>query len=185
MVKPELKNGTVLLAEPFMMDPNFKRAAIMLAEHSEEGTIGFILNRPVDMMINELVEDFPEISAPVLYGGPVQTDTLHYLHNVGELLADSREILPGIFWGGDFEQLKLLIEKGLIQPNDIRFYVGYSGWSKGQLIDEMKYGSWVTAPMDANYLFSNKPEQLWSQVMVNKGDVYTVIADIPDGVSYN
>lgn len=185
MVKPELKSGTVLLAEPFMMDGNFKRAAIVLAEHNEEGTIGFIMNRPVEMRIDELVEDFPEFAAPIYYGGPVQTNTLHFLHRIGDLLADSKEIVPGICWGGDFNQLKLLVKQGLVMPMDIRFFVGYSGWSPGQLIDELKIGSWVTAPMDVNYLFKTNADKLWSQVLENKGAVYSVIADIPDGVSYN
>lgn len=185
MVKPELKNGTVLLAEPFMMDGNFKRAAIVLAEHTGQGTIGFIMNRPVEMRIDELVEGFPELDAPVYYGGPVQTDTLHFLHRIGDLLADSKEIVPGIFWGGDYEQLKLLIKQGLVMPMDIRFFVGYTGWTEGQLVDELKYGSWVTAPMDVNYLFKTNADELWSQVLINKGDVYSVIADIPDSNNFN
>lgn len=185
MVKPEIKNGTVLLAEPFMMDRNFKRTAILLTEHNDQGSLGFIMNRPSKMKINELVEDFPELDAPVHFGGPVQTNTLHYLHRVGDLLADSKEIIPGIFWGGDYGELKFLIQQGLVAPRDIKFFVGYSGWSEGQLVDEMKFGSWVTAPMYANYLFKTQAKKLWSQVMVNKGDIFSVIADIPDAASFN
>lgn len=119
------------------------------------------------------------------YGGPVQTDTLHYIHNVGDLLEESVRIADGVWWGGDFEKLKFLITSGLIEPHNIRFFVGYSGWSAGQLTEEMDYGSWVTAPMHANYLFKTQPGQLWSQVMYNKGDLYEIIADMPDIVSWN
>ena len=185
MVKPEIKNGTVLLAEPFMMDPNFKRTAILLADHTSEGTIGFIMNRPVSMRIDELVDDFPELDAPVHFGGPVQTDTLHFLHRIGDLLADGHEIIPGIYMGGDYNQLKMLVKQGLVMPHDIRFYVGYTGWSEGQLADEYNYGSWITADMDINYLFKSDPNQLWQQVLINKGDLYSIIADIPDGATYN
>ncbi|MEM8583474.1 MAG: YqgE/AlgH family protein [Bacteroidota bacterium] len=185
MVKPEVKSGTVLLAEPFMLDPNFKRTALLLVEHNEEGTVGFVLNRPVNMRVDELIQDFPEFDASVFYGGPVQTDTVHFLHRMGDLLEESFEVFPGVFWGGNFDKLKFLIERELITDRDIRFFVGYSGWSAGQLKSELSYGSWVTAPMDINYLFKSKPDALWAQVMGNKGNVYKVIADMPDDASYN
>jgi len=175
----------VLLAEPFMQDPNFKRSAVLLTEHGEEGSVGFILNKPLNMRIDELIEDFPEFDSEVLFGGPVQMDTIHYIHSLGELLEDSVQIIQGVFWGGDFEKLKFLINSKLIDPAQIRFFVGYSGWSEGQLIDELAFGSWVTAEMDANYLFKSKPKGLWRQVMYNKGDTYTVIAQMPDPVSWN
>lgn len=185
MVKPEIKAGTVLLAEPFMIDANFKRTAILLTAHNDEGTVGFIMNRPMGMKITELVTDFPEIDADVYFGGPVQTDTLHYIHNAGELLADATEISPGVFWGGDYTQLKFLIKNELITGRDVRFFVGYSGWGEGQLTDEFKIGSWLSAPMDRNYLFSTEAESLWAQIMDNKGDAFSIIADMPDEVHFN
>lgn len=185
MVSDEIKNGKVLLAEPFMLDPNFKRSAVLLCEHNEEGSLGFIMNKPLNMQINELIEDFPEFEAEVFFGGPVQTDTIHYVHNVGDLLEESVLVIDGVYWGGDFEKLKFLIDSKLILPHNIRFFVGYSGWSEGQLMDEMTYGSWVLADMDANYLFKSKPKQLWRQVMYNKGDAYTVIAQMPEAPSWN
>ena len=185
MVREDVTSGKVLLAEPFMLDPNFKRSAVLLCEHNKEGSIGFIMNKPLDMRIDELIEDFPEFDSEVLFGGPVQTDTIHYVHNVGELLEGSIKVFDGVYWGGDFEKLKFLISSDLINPEQIRFFVGYSGWSEGQLTDEMIYGSWVLANMDANYLFKSKPNQLWQQVMHNKGDAFTVIAQMPETVSWN
>lgn len=185
MVKRDIENGKILLAEPFMLDPNFKRAAVLLCEHGEDGSVGFIMNKPLNMRIDELIEDFPEFESEVLFGGPVQTDTIHYIHNKGELLEGSIKVVDGVFWGGDFEKLKFLIASHLIQPENIRFFVGYAGWSEGQLKDEMVYGSWVPAEMDANYLFKITPSDLWQKVMYNKGDTYTVIAQMPDGVSWN
>ncbi len=185
MVSNEIKNGKVLLAEPFMLDPNFKRSAVLLCEHNEEGSLGFIMNKPLNMQIDELIEDFPEFEAEVFFGGPVQTDTIHYVHNVGDLLEESVPVVDGVYWGGDFEKLKFLIDSQLILPHNIRFFVGYSGWSEGQLMDEMTYGSWVLADMDPNYLFKSRPKQLWRQVMYNKGDAYTVIAQMPEAPSWN
>ncbi|MEQ8705327.1 MAG: YqgE/AlgH family protein [Phaeodactylibacter sp.] len=185
MVSNQVKNGQVLLAEPFMLDPNFKRAAILLCEHGEEGSVGFIMNKPLDMQIDALVESFPEFDSHVLYGGPVQRDTIHYLHTVGDLLEGSRPVGNGIYWGGDFEKLKFLVTSQLIEPKDIRFFVGYSGWSEGQLDDEMNLGSWVVADMHANYLFNMESGQIWENAMYNKGDAYTVIANMPEFVSWN
>ena len=184
-MNPLLTAGTVLLAEPFMMDQNFKRTAVLLVEHSEGGSVGFILNREVDMRVDELIDEFPEFDAPVYFGGPVGTDTIHYLHAKGDLLEGSDEVSPGIYWGGDYEQLKFLINSGLITPRDIRFFVGYSGWSEAQLDDELDSGSWVTAPMEPNYLFKSKAEKLWGQVMENKGSTFSIIAGMEDGPSYN
>jgi putative transcriptional regulator len=181
----EIRGGNVLLAEPFMLDSNFKRSAILLCEHNLEGSLGFILNKPLDMKIDELIADFPEFDAPVFFGGPVQTDTIHYLHNLGDLLEDSIKVAPGVYWGGSFEKLKFLISSELVKPRSIRFFVGYSGWSEGQLVDEMDYGSWVPADMHPNYIFQSKPNELWKLIMENKGSSYSVIAQMPDGVNWN
>jgi putative transcriptional regulator len=181
----EIKAGTILVAEPFMLDPNFKRSVVLICEHNDVGTTGFILNKPVDIKINELVPDFPESKAAVHIGGPVAVDSLHFLHNVGDLLDNSQEICPGVFWGGDFEKLKFLMETGVIQDQNIRFFIGYSGWSEGQLQEEMQETSWLTDEMDANYLFRVKPFVLWQTVLHNKGNTYTVIAQMPDAVSLN
>jgi len=184
-MKQEIKTGTILLSEPFMMDPNFKRAAVLLVDHGEDGSIGFVLNRESDVRIDELVEDFPEFDAPVYVGGPVGRDTVHYLHRRGDLLEGSDPVVKGVWWGGDYERLKFLVRHELISPRDVRFFVGYSGWSEDQLEEEMEHGSWVTAKMDPNYLFKSSPDTLWSQVMDHKGNAYSVIADMADDLKLN
>ncbi|MBK8492043.1 MAG: YqgE/AlgH family protein [Saprospirales bacterium] len=186
MESTELKSGQILISEPFMWDSNFKRSVVLLCDHTEEdGSVGFILNKPMEMRIDELVTDFPEFDAPVFFGGPVQTDTVHYIHAVGDLLEGSTKVAPGVYWGGDFEKLKVLIRSELIKPQDIRFFVGYSGWSEGQLQDELAVSSWVISDMHANYIFQSSPEELWKQVLTNLGDTYTVIAQMPDYVNWN
>lgn len=181
-----LKPGKILLAEPFMGDLNFKRAAVLLCDYSQEGgSIGLILNRPLQTSIDDLIGDFPEFESEVYFGGPVQMDSIHYLHKVGDLLEDSVEVHRGVYWGGDFEKLKFLIRSKLIEPHQIRFFLGYTGWSEGQLDDEMGYGSWVLANMDANYVFNAEPELLWRSIMSNKGNTFSVIAQVPDDFSWN
>ncbi|MEM6963415.1 MAG: YqgE/AlgH family protein [Bacteroidota bacterium] len=185
MTDRKITRGKVLLAEPFMLDSNFKRSVVLMCEHEENGSLGFILNKSLNMKINELIADFPKINSTVYYGGPVQTDTIHYIHNMGHLLDESQEIMPGIYWGGNFEKLKSLITNGLITSRDIRFFVGYAGWSKFQLKEEMEMGSWVLANMDLNYVFQEKSDDLWTEVMDHKGDLYSVLAQLPEQLSWN
>ncbi len=180
-----IKAGQILLAEPFMLDPNFKRAAVVLCEHHDEGSLGFVLNKPIEMKINELMADFPEFDCPVYFGGPVATDTVHFMHNVGDLLEGSQKVSDGVWWGGEFDKLKFLVESDMIQPHNVRFYVGYTGWSGGQLKEEMKKGSWVIADLDANYVFKSEHSALWEQIMNDKGDLYTVISQVPDDANWN
>jgi putative transcriptional regulator len=186
MTKEKVKRGKILLAEPFMLDTNFRRSVVLLCEHQDEdGTVGFILNKALEMNVSDLIADFPDFEADVYFGGPVQTDTIHYIHNAGDLLEDSHKVAKGVYWGGDFEKLKFLISSGLIQASNIRFFVGYSGWSSGQLQEEMQYGSWVLADMHPNYLFKAEPGVLWKQIMENKGNTFSVIAQMPEDVSWN
>ncbi|MEM9930693.1 MAG: YqgE/AlgH family protein [Bacteroidota bacterium] len=184
-MKKPISTGTILLAEPFMLDPNFKRTAVLLVDHGNDGSIGFVLNRQSEVRVDELVDDFPEFNAPIFVGGPVGRDTVHYLHRKGELLEGSDEVVQGVYWGGDYNQLKFLIRQGLISPQDIRFFVGYSGWSENQLSEELQHRSWVPARMDANYLFKSAPDTLWRQVMNHKGNAFSVIADIREEAKYN
>lgn len=186
MQEVTVKTGDILIAEPFMMDPNFRRSVVFLCDHTiDEGTVGFILNKPIKMNITDLVDGFPEFESEVYYGGPVSTDTIHYIHDVGEVLDESTEVINGVFWGGDFEKLKFLIKSELIKPNNIKFFVGYSGWSANQLEDELAYGSWVQDKMYPNYAFKEKSRTLWSKVLNNKGDTYSVISQMPDNLHLN
>ena len=128
----DLKKGDLLVSQPFMIDGNFRRTVVYLTEYNRKGALGFILNRPLDYKVEDLVLEFPEFNDHAYFGGPVATNTIHYIHKAGHILDESVEINEGIFWGGDFEKLKSLIANKLITEKDIRFYVGYSGWSAGQ-----------------------------------------------------
>lgn len=177
----------LLIAEPYMEDPHFVRAVIAVCEHSRKGgTLGFILNKPLSMRLNDLMADFPDFDADVFYGGPVATDTLHYLHRLGDLLPGSVQLAPGLYWGGAFETLKTLAKTEVIAPSDIRFYLGYSGWGAGQLHEEMRESSWLLAHIHANYVFKSKPDEaLWTEVLHHEGNTKAVIASIPKELTWN
>ncbi len=181
-----IKPGKLLVAEPFMMDPNFKRSVVLLCEHNDEqGSLGFVLNKPLKINVEDLLGDFPEFDSEVYFGGPVATDTIHYIHDKGDILDNSVKIHNGVYWGGDFEQLKFLIKTKLIKEANIRFFVGYSGWTEHQLFEELEIGSWILADMDSNYLFHHANENLWKQVMENKGSSFGVIAQISESHRLN
>lgn len=173
--------GKLLLADPFLRDLGFKRSVILLCDYDAvEGSVGYVLNKPLDVKFPDIVEDFPEYDGDIYYGGPVAPDTLHYIHTKGDILDDSNRICDGVWWGGDFTKMKVLLKSKILNPTNIKFYLGYSGWSSGQIEDELSYGSWIMEDMNANYLFGRDKDQLWSTVMRNKGNHFTVISKIPD-----
>jgi putative transcriptional regulator len=177
LIKPA--TGKVLIAEPFMLDPHFKRTVVLLADHHpDEGTVGFILNKKMDLKLGEVTSDFGEFEANVFYGGPVDNNSMYFIHNVGELLEDSIKICRGIFWSGNYEKLKVLIDCKLIQPNNIRFYIGYSGWSEGQLEQELKDPSWIVGDMDSNFIFKADPDKLWREILDTKGYHFSALSQI-------
>lgn len=178
--------GQILISEPFMEDPNFKQSVVLLCDYEDShGTVGFILNKPIDMKVDQLIMDFPEFDEAVYFGGPVGHDTIHYVHTKGDLINDSVPVRNGLYWGGNFEQVKFLIDTKVLTSKDIKFFIGYSGWSPGQLDDELKMGSWVVDEMDNNYLINIPPDKLWKSSMQNKSDSFAIIAEIPDKFSMN
>jgi putative transcriptional regulator len=180
------KVGQILIAQPFMGDPNFKKAVVLICDYEmSHGVMGFVLNKPIDMKVDQLLPDFPPFDFDVYFGGPVGHDTIHYVHTKGDLLEGSLKIREGLYWGGNFEKLKFLISNKVISDQDIKFFVGYSGWSQGQLSGELEMGSWVVDEMDNNYLINIPHDQLWKSSMENKGDSFGIIAEMRDRINWN
>lgn len=180
-----IRPGIVLVSEPFMLDPHFKRSVVLICEHNEEdGTIGFVLNRSLGMRVDDTVAGMEDLQGDLYYGGPVAQDTMHYLHRYGDILEDSLPIMDGIWWGGNYEQLTALLKSGQLSPDGVRFFLGYSGWSAGQLQDELDIDSWITAEGKAEYLFKSGDE-LWKQVLADKGGRYTQVINYPEDPSLN
>ncbi len=174
----ELSKGHLLIAEPYLGDPNFERSVIMLCEHNEQGSFGLVLNQLSNLRLNDAVDDiFMEF--PLYVGGPVEYNTLHYLHRLGETIPDSIDLGNGIYWSGDFAALKSLINLGKISEEDIRFYLGYSGWGEDQLNNEMRRNSWIISHVDADMIFDSTPEQFWRKVLRNMGGEYKVMSNYP------
>jgi len=171
--------GRLLLSEPFMGDYYFGRSVILLAEHNEEGSVGVILNKPAIAGFNEVLKDFPEFDSPVYIGGPVETNSLFYIHTIGEQIEGSVEINSGLFWGGDIEAIKEMILLKMIKPNDIRFYIGYSGWGEDQLKSELERNSWLVAPADKDSIFNTDPLAMWNKFIEKMGNEYRYWTKFP------
>lgn len=178
--------GRLLISEPFMMDPNFKRSVILLTEYSEDGAMGFILNQQSEFLLGDILPDVAYAEMPVFIGGPVGSNTLHFIHCCPEKIADGIEIGEGIFWGGDFDKVKELITNYQLTAKEIKFFMGYSGWTSQQLDDEIKEDSWIVADkLNTGTIFTEDEENLWRQVVISLGQRYAHIANFPQNPSLN
>jgi len=176
--------GRVILSEPFMMDSNFKRAVIFLCEHNEEGSYGFILNHVLSANLSELVNGLDRNDFIISYGGPVHPDNLYYIHDQGDRIDDSQELFPGLWFGGNFEQILSLINDKVINSENIRFFLGYSGWTEDQLINEMETHSWITSEFNPKDLLA-LDKQLWKNTLNKMGKQYEVVSNFPSDPSQN
>lgn len=171
--------GVLLIADPFLKDPNFLRTVVFLCEHKDEGSFGFVLNRQYENTLDELIPDLEGHKIPVYYGGPVQLDSLHFLHQYPDLIPGGQEVIKGVYWGGDFEALVNLIKSNEFDKNKIRFYIGYSGWSEGQLDGEMKEKTWLTVKASRKLVFHKDYQEIWKDSLKHLGGDYEIMVNFP------
>jgi putative transcriptional regulator len=155
------------------------RTVVLLTEHKDDGTIGFVLNRQYENTLDELLPEIEGHKFPVYYGGPVQMNTIHFLHRYPEEVPGGVEVMKGVWWGGDFDSLVLLINSGKIDPTKIRFYIGYSGWSSGQLQSEMKEKTWLTVEASRPLVFHAQAEEIWKDSLKHLGGEYEMMINFP------
>lgn len=176
----DMKAGQLLIADPFLKDPNFQRTVVLLCDHSEDtGTIGFVINRKTGKAVGDLISRMETSLLPVYYGGPVQTDTLHFLHTCPQLIPDGHPIGNSTWWGGDFETAAELLRNNRIDGNDIRFYLGYSGWGSGQLRDEMEEKTWLVTEADQELVFHKNVSLIWQDALRKLGGKYEQLIHYP------
>ena len=171
--------GILLIADPFLKDPNFLRTVVLLCDHTAEGSFGFVLNKKIEQTLNELLNNFDGFQLPVYYGGPVQTDTIHFVHQYPGLIPDAVKISNDIYWGGNFETVSALIKNNSINPNKIKFFIGYSGWGNGQLSGELDEKSWLTVAATKNLVFNTQPAEVWKGSLEHLGGDYEMLVNFP------
>lgn len=179
------ESGKILISEPFLEDSYFKRSVVYLTEHNESASIGFVLNKALDMKVNEVIDDFPDVDFHVSLGGPVSTNSIHYLHTLGDLVPESILVNDGIFWGGDFEALKNLILAGQVKKSQLRFFLGYSGWGEHQLQDELKVNAWLVGDIKSDLVMRGGSAEFWTEILSGFEDKYRAWANFPDHPGLN
>ena len=181
-----LEKGKILIAEPSVIgDISFNRSIILLVEHGNNGSIGFILNKPMNLNISDLIPEI-ESNLKIYNGGPVQQDNLYFVHKISDLIPESIMISEGLYWSGNFEYVLKLIKKGEINKNDIRFFLGYSGWDSNQLNDELNNNTWILSENSHNKnIITAVDEVFWKNKMLDLGGEYSLWSNAPEHPSHN
>lgn len=174
----EPAQGRVLISEPFMDDENFSRSVIYLCEHTTVESYGFILNHILTPSLSELINEIDNKDFTISYGGPVSPDNLFYFHNLGNRISGAKQLSNNLWTGGDFNEIISLINNREITAESIRFFPGYSGWSKSQLGNEIKSNSWIVSEFDQNSIISID-QNLWQSILSKKGGKYKIVSNFP------
>lgn len=172
--------GKVLISEPFLCDQTFGRSVILLVDHTHDGTMGLVMNKPLPLFLNDVLKElnYPE-SIPIYKGGPISTDTLFYLHTL-EGVAGALPIAKGFYLNGDFEAIKEYIVHGNPIKGKIRFFLGYSGWEYEQLCQEIQENTWLVGKEDIASLMDEKSSsKFWKRALCKLGGKYEIWSRFP------
>ena len=176
----EPKQGKILISEPLMNDFHFGRSVILLIDHEEtEGSFGIIINKKLEVNVNHIVDEFPDFEAPVYLGGPVADNQLFFIHTLGDLIPESFPIIDGLYWGGDHETMATLIHTGIANEDNIRFYLGYSGWETGQLVSELVRNTWLISDITKEQFLNIPAEKMWQTFVDQMGNKYEMWKRFP------
>jgi len=181
----ELTPGTLAISAPMMKDPNFRRTVVLICAHRPgEGSFGLILNRELDMHLGDVLEGSFNFDPSLYLGGPVQRESLHYLHTRPDDIVGGKSLPGDVTWGGNFEHVQQMAQNGDLSPADLRFFLGYAGWGPGQFEEELD-DAWILAPNAAHLVFEVNPEDLWRTTLRRMGGEYAVLANFPDDPRMN
>jgi len=177
--------GALLIAPPMMHESNFRRTVVLLCEHEPEGSFGLILNRPLGIPLRDVMPGVGRPDTLISTGGPVQPDSLHFIHRHGYMVPESVKLIDDVYWGGDFDVIKILLETKHATRNELRFFLGYAGWTAGQLDDEIEQGGWIVASTDVKSIFTDYVDDLWGHVLRMLGKEYTLLSNFPENPRLN
>lgn len=184
----EIRSGDLLLANPFLKQPDFYRSAVLILEKdSNGGFLGLTLNVPTRLLMQDLFElPADALNVEVYSGGPVDDDRLFMLHTLGDEVEGSVEIAKGIFVGGQLTDIADSVRKGAAVSGSMRFFIGYSGWAKGQLESEIEGNFWaVSRDYDPALLLTGSGTDYWREEVSRLGERYRSWLMIPENPSDN
>jgi putative transcriptional regulator len=171
--------GSILISEPYLGDPNFERTVIVVVEDSEEGTVGFIMNKPSVMTVDSVITNLDSFTQEVFVGGPVAQDSLHFIYKGEPVVEDSVELGTELYWGGNFEHFLELARLKVLNPLNFRFFLGYSGWAQGQLKTEISENSWILGNTKIEEVFEMEYDKMWQSILKNMGGKYKMYSNFP------
>lgn len=181
----KLQAGTLLIADPFLKDPNFSRSVVFLCDYKNEGSFGFVINCKSEYVIGDLLSDLVDCDYPVFYGGPVQPDTIHFIHCCPGLVTGCEKITDDIYWGNEYDEMVTLLKNKKISKQEIRIFLGYSGWTEGQLENEISEKSWLTTYSSGKLVFINDVKLIWSAALRQLGGKYEQLIHYPTDPQLN
>jgi putative transcriptional regulator len=173
--------GSLLLAHPAMHDPNFHRTVVLLSAHGEEGAMGLVLNRPMRKHLGELNAEFaasPLAGVPIFQGGPVQTEQLILAAWQPDPLGDGFKL----YFGVDVSKAVALQDEAGVR---LRAFLGYSGWTKGQLENELLHNTWVVTPVNAELIDREEGQGLWRAILGGLSPEWKLLAGEPEDPGVN
>ncbi len=178
--------GKVLISEPFLSDKLFGRSVILLIDHTEDGSMGLVLNKPLPLYLNDVLSEFKySDNIPLYKGGPLSTDTLFYLHTLKEV-SGALPVGKGIYLNGDFDYIKKYILEGNNFDGQVRFFLGYSGWEYNQLINEIKENTWLVGKEEpSRYMNIKENDMLWKNTLGKLGGKYETWSHFPQYPTLN
>ncbi|MDR0699663.1 MAG: YqgE/AlgH family protein [Tannerella sp.] len=174
------EKGKILISEPFLRDMYFQRAVVLLVEHNEQGSMGLVLNKKTNLCVNDFFEGFenaPRI--PIYLGGPVSSDRLFFIHSFGNIIPGSLRINDNLYFDGDFEVLRHCLSGDKAVNDKIKFFLGYSGWTKNQLNGEIKQDSWLVGHSSNRNIMLADGEAFWKHSVELVGGPYLTWINYP------
>ena len=180
--------GSLLIANPVLPDPNFSRTVILLCNHNEQGSFGLVINRSAELKAPDLfssIDILKSYNEKIYIGGPVSQSMVFYLFRSSQDVGDLDEVCSGVYLGSSLETLESLYLDIDYQKENIRFYLGYSGWSGGQLDGEMKQNSWLIQSADEQIVFLDSEDLMWPTAVNSLGEEYQYLIKAPVNPQWN
>jgi putative transcriptional regulator len=181
----QILQGQILVARPLLNDGDFKRTVVLLAEHNEQGSLGFVLNKPMHLHLKDVLPGMEDFKIPVYYGGPIAQNQLFYVHTIGKEISNSVHIQNNYYWSGSFLEITDKLKSGKLDPSQIKFFIGYSGWGAGQLAEELEDKAWGLLDSYTTEFLNKHPDDIWPEQVTRLGANYKVFADIAQEPSLN
>ena len=182
------EKGSLLIANPVLPDPNFSRTVILLCDHDEQGSFGLVINRSTQLKAPDLflnINILKSYNEKIYLGGPVSQSMVFFLCRSPLASGKLDEVCSGVYLGSNLETLESLYASLENPEQDIRFYLGYSGWSGGQLAEEMEQNSWLVQKANEQFIFLDSESLIWPQAVNSLGEKYQYLTKAPVNPQWN